>query len=68
MSFSCGSGRDEEPSGEKDLRLIQIRLAGRVWKKSARLVKVKTKKGLALDTDPSTRIPDNRVFGAPSLL
>jgi hypothetical protein len=25
--WDCGSGRDEEPSGENVLRLIQIRLA-----------------------------------------
>src|SRR5437899_12689912 len=34
-----GSGRGEEPSGENVLRLIQIRLMTRVWKKSRLLVK-----------------------------
>jgi hypothetical protein len=30
---SCGSGRDEEPSGEEVLRLIQIRLTRRILRK-----------------------------------
>src|SRR5262249_35447699 len=33
----CGSGRGEEPSGGKVLRLIQIRLAARVFEKTGSL-------------------------------
>jgi hypothetical protein len=37
--WSRGSGRGEEPGGEEVLRLIQIRLATRILKKSGQLVK-----------------------------
>jgi hypothetical protein len=62
--WDCGSGRDEEPSGEKVLRLIQIRLATPSFEKIPPVCQTKNSKIVkrCTATQPGTRIQSAASF------